>query len=169
MTEEKSSSNLVVIAFEGLETAGEVLRAIEGLEQAGEIVLEDAVIAQRRQGPVVDVTQAKVEPAETEKATTRGGAIGFVAGLLVGGPIVGLMAGLAIGHLTGKLRDSGIDNSFVDSIGEALTPNSSALFLLVKQANAEKAVAVLKEYGGRVLKTSLDPEREAALRKALGS
>lgn len=168
MSEEKSS-NLVVLAFDGLETAGEVLRELESLEKAGELVLEDAVIAQRREGPVVDVTQAKVEPAVTEKATTRGGAIGLVAGLLIGGPIIGLMGGLAIGHLLGKMKDSGMDNSFIDSVSEALAPNSSALFLLVREANAEKAVSLLKSYQGRVLRTSLDPEREEALRKALGS
>lgn len=164
MADQNNSSNLVAIAYDGLETAGDVLHEIQELEASGDIVLEDAVVVERKQGTQVEIKQGKT----TEwKSTGRGSGIGLVGGLLLGGPIVGLMAGAGIGHLVGKLRDHGIPDDFIEDLSASLGPDSSALFLLVKEANAEKALAKIKPFKGRVLSTTLDEEQEKRLRQTL--
>ena len=132
-----SSSHLVAIAYEGRETANEVLHEIQALEVAGDIVLEDAVIVERHQGTQVELKQVK--PHEW-KSTGRGSGIGLVAGLLLGGPIVGLLAGTGIGYIAGKLKDHGIPDDFIKELSESLAPESSAIFLLIKRGQFRKSV-----------------------------
>ena len=48
----------------------------------------------------------------------------------------------------------------------SLKPGTSALFVLVAKATTDKVVEEIREYGPRVLKTSLSSEQEDALRKA---
>jgi hypothetical protein len=61
----------------------------------------------------------------------------------------------------------GVDPAFVEDVGAALGPGTSALFLVVNAANPDAALAALRPYRGRVHHTTLDPEAEAALRRAL--
>jgi uncharacterized membrane protein len=50
-----------------------------------------------------------------------------------------------------------------------MTPGSSTLFALVRQAKPDKVFEELKGTGGRVLKTSLSHEDEAKLQAALSA
>jgi uncharacterized membrane protein len=43
------------------------------------------------------------------------------------------------------------------------------LFVLIKEMTADKVLEQIKDYGGVVLKTSLDDAKEQALRHALAS
>lgn len=52
-------------------------------------------------------------------------------------------------------------------VAAALKPNGAALFLLVKKMTTDKVVAGLGEFGGTVLRTSLDETKEKELREAL--
>ena len=49
----------------------------------------------------------------------------------------------------------------------AIEPGTAALFVLVRKVTADKVLEGLKGEGGRVLKTSLDHTKEAALQAAL--
>lgn len=164
MAEKTSDSNLVAIAYEGTGTAAEVLNEIQELAAAGEIILEDAVVLERQQGTQVEVKQAQ---SHEWKSTGRGGGIGLVAGLLLGGPIVGAMAGAGLGYLYGRLKDHGISDDFINRLRDSLSPNSSALLVLVKEANAEKVLERIKPFQGHVLTTTLNEEQEERLRKTL--
>ena len=96
-----------------------------------------------------------------------GAGAGIFAGLLLGGPIGGLAAGAAIGAITGKMKDYGIDDKFIKEISAGLGYNSSAIFLLVKEARGEEVMERLKPYKGVVLSTTLAPEAQARLEQAL--
>ena len=52
-----------------------------------------------------------------------------------------------------------------------LTENTSALFILIREATGDKVLARLKEkdFKGKVLKTSLSVDKEDELRKVLES
>jgi uncharacterized membrane protein len=76
--------------------------------------------------------------------------------------------GAASGALAGKLSDYGINDDFIKELGSTIKPNSSALFLLVQKVTADKVLARMAGYKGRVLKTSLPDDREKRLREALG-
>ena len=61
----------------------------------------------------------------------------------------------------------GINDDFIRSLAEGLTPDSSALFLLIRKVQPEKVLEELRPFKGRVLRTSLSPEQEERLQKAI--
>ena len=66
------------------------------------------------------------------------------------------------------LTKMGVDGKFVKDVKESLTPNTSALFIIVREADPTAALALLRNYNGRVLQTTLDSEAEENLRRSLG-
>jgi uncharacterized membrane protein len=61
----------------------------------------------------------------------------------------------------------GLQKSFVKEVSEALQPNTSAIFFIVREAEPNAAIAALKPYKGEVIHTSLDPEAEETVRRVL--
>jgi uncharacterized membrane protein len=158
------ASTVVVLGFREQTGAEEMLGILGKMQQDGLIELEDAVVASRGNEPNVKIKQTQ---HETGKFALRGTGIGFLAGLLLGGPIVGLAGGAAIGAITGRLKDQGIDDKFVREVSEWVKPNTSALFLLVKEAKAEEIYEQLKSFRAQVLTTTLPEEAERRLRRTL--
>ncbi len=92
-------------------------------------------------------------------------------GLLVGMiffPIGGLVLGLAGGALVGRLMHLGIDGKFVKDVEAEMKPGTSALFILTSKENPTAELAILRNYKGKVLQTTLDSEMEESLKKSLG-
>ena len=158
-------SNIVALAFEGEETAKGWLNDLRKLAEDGHIEILDAVIASRGVGKKVDIKQTESDKGKYAK---RGTGIGFLAGLLLGGPILGAAGGAAVGAITGSMKDVGIDDAFIEEITQGVAPNSSMLFLMVQNAD-EKVMAYLKPFKARVLTTTLPAEEEARLQKLLES
>ena len=77
------------------------------------------------------------------------------------------MIGMSAGVLAGSLSDYGISDDFIKSLGETLPANSSALFILVRKSQPDRILAELSDVRGRILKTTLSPEQEERLKKAL--
>lgn len=78
-----------------------------------------------------------------------------------------MAAGAAGGALSGALTDIGIDDNFMKHLAAELKPGASVLFVLVKHFTPDKVMVELEGTGGRVLKTSLSHEDEAALQAVL--
>jgi uncharacterized membrane protein len=156
-------SNLIVITFEGVDTAQSVRQDLRKLQRSDALRLNDAVV-------VFKDEQGKVRVKDEVDVAVRRGAIGGgLVGLILWWmfPFLGLAVGAAVGALIGKTLDLGIDKRFVKEVETALQPGHSALFLLVQDANAEIALAALRPYQGRVYHTSLSPDLEATLEQAL--
>jgi len=69
--------------------------------------------------------------------------------------------------LSGKFTDIGINDQFMKDLSATFMPETSALFVLVKKSTPDKVLAALKNYKGKVLKTSLTIDKEDALRAVL--
>jgi uncharacterized membrane protein len=177
------AAQLIVLFFEGAGTASGVLDALKELEASKVIELEDAVVASRGATSQVIFTQVgeagtfgtptertpEVEIEQTDSRRGRyalaGGGIGLLAGWLIGGPV----GGLAVGAVIGALRDRGIDDKFIKETSERLRPDTSAIFLLGRAADQEKVLEALRPFNPQLVKTTLPPETEQALRAALAS
>jgi uncharacterized membrane protein len=183
------ASNLVVLSFEGADTAKGMLDNVRDMQKRGLLQLEDAVVAYREpnasnatfQQLDQDLDSLPYEPGnrprlnepvieQTDSRRKRyaaaGGGIGLLVGLLLGGPI----GGAAVGAIIGALKDRGIDDSFIHSVSLSLTPDSSAIFLLVKEGgDAAKIEQELRPFKARVVHTTLAPEVEKQLRDALAN
>ena len=159
-------SRIVVFGFDDRYAAAATLEDFNAMQEEGLIEIEDAVVASRGDGSTVDFEQTR---PLTGKFAGRGGGVGLLAGLLVGGPILGLVLGASIGAITGKLKDYGIDDKFVQQTSEWVRPNTSALFLLVKEAKADQVLERLRSLSAKVLTTTLPEEAEKRLKETLAA
>lgn len=162
--ENNVESNIVVLAFDGRYVAKATLKNIQKMQEEGLLEIVDAVVASRGPG-----SEVKIEQTHSDKGrfALRGSGIGLLAGLLLGGPIGGLVGGAAVGAIAGALKDYGIEDDFIEEISESLKADSSALFLMVKNAKAEETLERLKPFEAKVLSTTLSEEQEQKLRKVL--
>ena len=158
------AGQLVVLAFDDMETAEKVHQSLVSAKNQGLIQIDDAAV-------VVKDEEGKVKvDNQVARGTWIGTAVGGGLGLLIGAiffPIGGLVLGLAGGALVAKAMDLGVDGKFVDEVSEKIQPGTSALFILAEDANTAAILAVLREYEGHVLQTTLDTEAEEAIKKAL--
>jgi len=105
----------------------------------------------------------------TAAGAASGGFWGALIGLLFLNPLFGFAVGAAAGAVSGALRDVGIDDNFMKSLGETLKPGTAALCVLVRQMTPDKVVEELQKFGGTLIKTNLSHEKEEKLREALES
>jgi uncharacterized membrane protein len=157
-------SDLVVIAFPSEQRAEEVRTRVLEMQKEYLIELSDAVIAEK-------LPDGRIKLHQMLDTTLQGAASGSFWGLLVGllfmMPLAGVAIGAASGALAGALTDFGINDRFMKDLAEVLQPGNAALFLLIRKMTADKVIDDLKGVGGTLLRTSLDHNKEAALRAAL--
>jgi uncharacterized membrane protein len=156
-------SQLVVLGFDTEEQALDALKGLRGLEHEGRISFEDTAVVTHHADGSFDVKN------EASSATETGAAVGAIIGGLVTFlfPVAGIAAGALIGGGIGALMDQGVSGDFVKDVKEELAPGKSALFLLVKGADRNAALAVLRNYHGEVIQTTLDEDAEQLIRDAL--
>ena len=157
-------SNLTVVAYDDVPTAQEVVQTLARLQQEHNIVIEDLVIAERRQ-------DGKIKLHQTQKLAAAGAAGGALWGGLIGllffAPFLGMAVGAAAGGAAGAMTDIGVDDDMMKSISAQLEPGKAAVFALTSQGNIDKVLPEISKFGGKVIQTSLSSEAEEALREAL--
>lgn len=155
---------LLVIGYDDAFRAEEVLLELDKMQKAHLIDLGDAAV-------VVKDRQGKMKFKHFHELTLRGEQTASLWGTLLGflllHPGLGGLLGASMGERLNSLEDYGIDNAFIQRLGQALGEGSSALFVLVRHAHPDKVLEELTPFGGRVLRTSLSAVDEAKLRKAL--
>ena len=75
-----------------------------------------------------------------------GGTVGFVAGMLLGGPVGGALLGMLGGGIWGA-RDTGVPDARLRELGESLTPGGALLCVLAQAGDAAAAREELAAYG----------------------
>jgi uncharacterized membrane protein len=165
-------SDLVVLDFDGVGTADDVLNKLRGLQKEHLIDLEDACIVIRNAEGKVHIKQSvNLVALGASGGMSTGMLLGALAGLLVLNPLAGLivggLAGAGMGAISGSFADYGINDEFIKSLGETIPTNSSALFLLIKSSTPDKVLPEIEPFKPKVIKTSLSNEQEAKLRAAL--
>src|SRR5262245_10143777 len=159
-------STLVVIDYESEVRAEEVRLALLKMQKEYLIDLVDAVV-------VVRDAKGKVKLRQlydlTAAGLISGGFWGALIGLLFLSPLFGFALGAAAGGVSGALRDVGIDDGFMKSLGETLKPGTAALCVLVRRVTSDKVIEEVKKFGGTLIKTNLSHENEIKLREALES
>jgi uncharacterized membrane protein len=157
-------SDLVVIAFPTEAKAEEVRQKLLDMQKEYLIELGDAVIA-------VKDAQGRIKLNQLINTTAAGAVSGTFWGALIClifmMPFAGAAIGAPSGALGGALADIGIDNRWMKDTAAAIEPGTAALFVLVRKVTADKVLDGLKGEGGKVMKTSLDHTKEAALQAAL--
>jgi uncharacterized membrane protein len=139
--------SMIYAVYDGQNTASQALKTVVKSQGAtGERVESYAVVSKDPKGKVKVLDQRKTEAG-------YGAVVGAIIGLLGGpaGVAAGAAAGGAVGYLTGNAI--GIPRESVDNMKNSLTPNSSALIVVLydkwasdvqrdmKQAQARQVIA----------------------------
>src|SRR3954469_10083797 len=157
-------AELVVIAFPNEAKAEAVRQKLLAMQKDYLIELGDAVIA-------VKDAHGRIKLNQLLNTTAVGAVSGTFWGTLIGliflMPLTGAAIGAASGAISGALTDVGISDRWMKDAAAAIEPGTAALFLLIRKVTADKVLQGLRGEGGRVMRTSFDHTKEAALQAAL--
>ena len=157
-------STLIAVGYDDPFKAEEVRLKFQKMQKAYLVDLDDAVVAVKNAKGKVKLDQSH---NLTALGALSGGFWGTLIGLLFLNPLFGLAVGAAAGAVAGALRDVGINDQFMKDLAEALKPNTSALFVLVRKITPDRVLEELKGTGGKILQTSLSHEESDRLQNTL--
>jgi uncharacterized membrane protein len=156
-------SNLVAIAYDDVDQAQQVTETLGKLMKEHSIELEDVVIVEHRGDGKIKLHQPSMAGIGAASGALWGGLIGLIFFM----PLFGMALGAASGAAAGAVGDRGIDDKFMKELGDKLPEGSAAVFVLVREATADKVVPEISKFGGHVIQSSLSNEQESALQEAL--
>jgi uncharacterized membrane protein len=141
MTEVKQT--FVAVVYRGRTRADEALTTLLQLDG-----LKDAALVELG-------TDGRAQVLETHDVTApegvvAGGTIGLVIGSLIGGPIVGAIVGMTGGGGVAA-RDSGLPDARLSRVGERLSPEHTAVCLLLEGDDLRSLRTEARRYGGRIV------------------
>jgi uncharacterized membrane protein len=155
---------MIAVAYGDLHKAEEVRLKLWKLQSAYLLELDDAVVVTKNEAGRIKLHQATSLPI---LGAVSGGFWGTLIGMIFLNPIFGAAIGATWGAISGALTDLGINDRFMKDLAEKFAPNTSALFVLVRDVTPDKVVAEIAAYGGTVLQSSLSHEDETKLQAAL--
>jgi uncharacterized membrane protein len=161
-----NTNDLIMVAFPTEAKAEAVGKKLLDIQPEYLIEVEGAVIATKQAKGVVELNNL-FRPAAT--GATNGASWGALIGMIVLMPRAGISLAAVAGTLGGALADTGIDDMFLRRAAQILQSGNAALFLLIRKMTTDKVVKALQGVGGRVLRTSFDRTKDAALREALAA
>jgi uncharacterized membrane protein len=159
-------ARLVVLGFADELSAFALRELICQLEEDSVIEVGDVVVVTRN-------AKGKVRLHQSLPLVALGTAVGSFSGMVLGmmllNPLFGSIAGAAVGAAAASLSDAGIDDAFMRSLGETLTPGSSALFVVVRKTKPDQLLERLKPFAGgcKILQSTMTAENESLLRNLL--
>ena len=150
----------MVVAFKDLNTADKVLNEIIARRT---VDLEGACVVFRDTLGRPHLKQmADPIPAGARDEEMRDGLRTTLARTLLASPLTGWApvrsANLLDRALAGRRSECGIENEFVRALGEAISPNCSALFFWLASPEDEETLRFILTFGGNALRTSLSDE-----------
>jgi len=157
-------ATLTVWKFPTSHGADEAEYTLIELQKQEMIKVHDAAVVSWETGAKKPKTRQAMNLAG---AGALGGAFwGLLFGILFFVPVLGLAVGAAMGALSGSLSDVGINDDFIKSVRDKVTPGTSALFVMTSDAVMDKVIAAFEGQEMEMIKTNLSNEQEQALRHA---
>jgi uncharacterized membrane protein len=157
-------ATLTVWRFPAADGADQAVDTLASLQKQELIKVHDAATVSWPQGNKKPKTRQTTNLAGV--GALSGAFWGMLFGLIFFVPFLGLAVGAAAGALSGSLADVGIDDSFIKSVREKVTPGTSALFALTSDAVMDKVTDAFKGSQAELIQTNLSNEQEAQLREA---
>lgn len=160
-------ATLSVFKFETPDGAEQAMKSLADLQKQRLITIQDAAIVTWPQGKKKPKTR---QAFSTGAAGAMGGAFwGMLFGLIFFMPLLGMAMGAVIGGLMGKMRDYGIDDTFINNVKSKVTEGTSALFVLSSDEVQDKVIPAMKEWPKfEIISTNLSAEQESKLREEFG-
>jgi uncharacterized membrane protein len=157
-------ATFTVSQFDSADGAEGTLSTLERLQKEDLITIEDAAIVTWPEGAKKPKTKQLHHLAGA--GAMSGAFWGLLFGLIFFVPLLGMAVGAAMGALAASMADVGIDDEFIRSVRENVTPGTSALFVMSSNAVADKVLDQFKTTGASLISTNLSSEQESRLRAA---
>jgi uncharacterized membrane protein len=147
----------VVAAFQDEKAADEALKELKTLKRERLIRIENAAVIRKDE-------KGKLHIRETAdvgggKGAVMGGVAGAAIGLIAGPALVVPAAvGALVGGLTAKLKDSGFSDERLETLGEGLTPGSSAIVAVIEHKWVAQVQKELEEAGADLVTAQLQAD-----------
>lgn len=151
----------IVAAFSSPDGAGRVMDELKQGKRAGLLAIVDAAVVVKDADGKLKVTDAR-RRSRRRKGLITGGAVGGLIGLLAGPVGWAALGGGAIGALGARLAGTPLRQT-MESIGESLTPGSSAIVAVVEHSWVPQLEAALAAEGARVAHEALKADIAAQL------
>jgi uncharacterized membrane protein len=147
------SSQVIVAAFNDQEGAGRMLESLKQAKKENQLGFEEVAV-------VVSEADGKVKIKDTAETSTGKGAkigavVGGVAGILAGPIGWAALGGAAVGGLVAKVHDGGFKDDNLRTLGDALTPGTSALIVVTDQSWVFELSNFLKAEGAKTVNSAL--------------
>jgi uncharacterized membrane protein len=159
---------LTVFKFSDPDGALDAVGLVEALQKQALIRVDDYA--------TVSWPAGAKKPKTRQAGSTAGlGALdgafwGMLFGLIFFVPFLGAAIGAGIGALTGSMIDVGIDDDFIKSVKNQVTPGTSALFLLSEDAVVERVAEAFKQLPPHeLIASNLTAEQETKLKETFGA
>lgn len=156
-------ATVTVLRFTSATGAQDALGQVKALQQQHLITLHDAAIVSWPEGQQAPRTRQLVDLVSS--GALSGMFWGILFGMIFVMPLFGLALGGAAGAIGGAMRDYGIDDDFIKRIRGAVTPGTSALFLMTSGAVLDRVAQAFKDREFEIIATNLSSEQERKLRE----
>jgi uncharacterized membrane protein len=159
-------AELIAIAYKDQSRAATVLDALNELEEAGVVEIDEAVAFAKDSEGRFKVTGGR---NNVKRGAASGAVIGTIIGAIFLVPVAGALFGVASGALGGKLANVSQIDEFTTTLGNNMTPGSSAIVMRGRSEQPQKLLEALSQFeGGTVIRTSLADDAEERVRAAIG-
>jgi uncharacterized membrane protein len=155
-------ATLTVWKFDSPFGADEAEKTLESLAEQQLITIHDAAVLSWAWG-----SKPKTRQLNSLKGRgALGGAFwGLLFGLIFFVPFLGAAIGAGLGAIGGAMADVGIDDDFIKSVRDQVTPGTSALFLMTSDAVQDQVRDAFAAHHPELIETNLSDEEEAKLRE----
>ena len=157
------TSTLSAWRFDGVGGARVAEKILLDLQTEHLVTVDDAAVV------FWDADARGPKTRQVATATGAGAVGGGFWGLLFGVVFYLPLLGTAVGAAEGSLTEVGIDDTFVEGVRDAVTPGTSALFVLTRGAVIDRLVDAFEGIDARLVETNLSHEEEAKLREVFGA
>jgi len=164
-----SNGHLWAVGFDDVKQAGRVRDEIVRLGRAQNyLLLDDVAVAVRHPDGSFTVERERLDAATNALGLS---AVGFLAGLVLGVPLVGAAIGAAVAGAgtAAVMASAGISGDFIREIQALMKPGTSALFVLDSEGDMDVILHGIRGLGGTVLKTNVDMERARLIQSTLAA
>jgi uncharacterized membrane protein len=163
MADKAEKYSFIVVKYPQKDTADAALKEVLSMAKEKVVKLRDAAVITKTEKGKIKLHQTKDD--STSKGLLKGGGIGVIFAILLG-PAGWIVAGAAAGGALATF-DRGIKNKLLKELGENMTPEESAMAVLVEEADWEKALGRMadKKLQGQVIVQEMVAEHLAAIEK----
>ena len=156
------SSVVGLVTFPTTDGAGAFLKTIKKMQKADLVSIQDHVLIIKDEEGGISIDDSSLL-TKNERGAIKGGALGFVLGALVGGPIGAAALGTAVGYYSTKKLKTGSDHDKIKSIANDIENDSSALFLHISSRKEGLLKTAVRDAGGEIVEATLTDDDEAEI------